>query len=82
MLWLFVFFVECIVGLYGKECTLNCSQFCHKKSCYQTTGECVNGCEDGYLGGLCTLCKISVVIYVHWCPNKRDLTNGSDSTNV
>lgn len=56
--------IECISGIYGKECNLNCSQFCHGKSCYQTTGECVDGCENGYIGGLCTIRKTPVVIDV------------------
>lgn len=54
--------IECTSGIYGKECNLNCSQFCHGRSCYQTTGECVNGCEYGYIGGLCTIRKIPAVI--------------------
>lgn len=54
--------IECISGMYGKECKLKCSQFCHGKSCYQISGECVNGCEDGYIGGLCKTRKISAVI--------------------
>lgn len=55
--------LDCLSGLYGKECNLNCSQFCHRKACYQTTGECVNGCEDGYIGGLCIIRKIWALIH-------------------
>lgn len=55
--------LNCFSGLYGKECNLNCSQFCHGKVCYQTTGECVNGCKDGYIGGLCTIRKIWTLIH-------------------
>lgn len=55
--------LDCLSGLYGKECDLNCSQFCHGKACYQITGECINGCEDGYIGGLCTIRKIWALIH-------------------
>lgn len=55
--------LDCLSGLYGKECNLNCSQFCHGKVCYQTTGECVNGCEDGHIGGICTIRKIWALIH-------------------
>lgn len=60
MVWFF--FIECISGLYGNECNFNCSQFCHEQLCYQTTGECVHGCEDGYIGGLCKTRNIPAVI--------------------
>lgn len=69
----FFLLIDCISGLYGKECNLNCSQFCHEKLCYQTTGECVNGCEDGYLGGLCTIRKIlALLLYaLYWFSNNN-----------
>lgn len=56
------FFIECISGLYGNECNFNCSQFCHDQVCYGATGECVNGCQDGYIGGLCKTRNIQDVI--------------------
>lgn len=59
--------LDCLSGLYGKECNLNCSQFCHGKVCYQITGECINGCEDGYIGGLCTIRKIWALIHAFFC---------------
>uniref|UniRef100_K1QND4 Tyrosine-protein kinase receptor Tie-1 n=1 Tax=Magallana gigas TaxID=29159 RepID=K1QND4_MAGGI len=40
---------------------LNCSQFCHDKFCSGSTGECVDGCEDRYLGGICIIRKISAL---------------------
>lgn len=69
--------IECISGMYDKECNLKCSQFCQKKSCHQTSGECVYGCEDGYIGGLCTIRKIPAVIkkknYEHHINVKDDI---------
>lgn len=62
VVWFVFFFIECISGLYGNECNFKCSQFCHEELCYGSTGECVNGCEDGYIGGLCKTRKIAAVI--------------------
>lgn len=59
--------IDCISGLYVNECNFNCSQFCHDQLFYGATGEYVNGCEDGYIGGLCKTRKISVATHDFFC---------------
>lgn len=42
-------------GKYGYNCQYDCG-FC-KNICLKSSGNCPNGCENGYEGPLCTTCK-------------------------
>ena len=50
---------ECNSGTYGKDCTKKCSEYClHNKSCNHVDGACADGCQNGYIGDICTTCKV------------------------
>lgn len=50
--------VECPLGYFGKGCTEHCSGHCIKgEPCDHISGECTNGCQDGYTGVRCSDCK-------------------------
>ncbi|CAC5376555.1 Tyrosine-protein phosphatase non-receptor type 5,Tyrosine-protein phosphatase non-receptor type 20,Receptor-type tyrosine-protein phosphatase R,Receptor-type tyrosine-protein phosphatase eta,Tyrosine-protein phosphatase non-receptor type 7,Receptor-type tyrosine-protein phosphatase O,Receptor-type tyrosine-protein phosphatase beta [Mytilus coruscus] len=49
--------VACSSGFYGSECLQNCSINCLISSCYHTTGECIGGCNSGWMGFNCTQVK-------------------------
>lgn len=50
--------VECPLGYFGKDCTEHCSGHCIKgEPCDHISGECTNGCQDGYTGVRCSDCK-------------------------
>ncbi|XP_065938473.1 receptor-type tyrosine-protein phosphatase epsilon isoform X3 [Magallana gigas] len=46
---------ECPLGYFGKGCTEHCSGHCIKgEPCDHISGECTNGCQDGYTGVRCS----------------------------
>ena len=46
--------VECQPGLYGIECKDNCSKHClDPMNCDHMTGQCVDGCANGWIGQKC-----------------------------
>lgn len=58
----FLFFVSvgCPFGHFGSVCKESCNTHCLRKSdilCDHIGGECLNGCEDGYIGTHCNDCK-------------------------
>uniref|UniRef100_K1PK35 Receptor-type tyrosine-protein phosphatase U n=1 Tax=Magallana gigas TaxID=29159 RepID=K1PK35_MAGGI len=47
--------VKCPLGYFGKGCTEHCSGHCIKgEPCDHISGECTNGCQDGYTGVRCS----------------------------
>lgn len=73
-------FLECISGNYGTACREQCRTHCkNNKACDHISGECPEGCEDGYTGKLCDNCTkhifSNVLIitgfyeHVHQCTN-------------
>lgn len=49
---------ECPTGYFGKSCRERCSGHCtNNASCDHVSGECSNGCQDGYIGTHCGDCK-------------------------
>ena len=67
---------ECISGTYGKDCTKKCSKYClHNRSCNHIDGACTDGCQSGYIGHICNICKtfcknvffiIIYTVYFYW----------------
>lgn len=61
--WFFLYFwrtksillyIECSSDYYGMNCNERCSGHCiNNKPCHHVSGECSNGCKDGYIGLLC-----------------------------
>lgn len=54
------FFVGCLFGYFGSVCNESCNINCLCKNdifCDYIGGECLNGCEDGYIGIYCNDCK-------------------------
>lgn len=52
-----VFLVECGLGSYGSNCSLNCSSYCLNKTCDRNSGECLYGCIPGYQKPDCAMRK-------------------------
>lgn len=49
---------ECPPGYFGKGCRERCSGHCiREEPCDYVSGECPNGCQDGYIGERCSDCK-------------------------
>lgn len=51
------YIVECVKGFYGKNCEEICSTNCNSKSCDPITGQCVGGCQEGWIGSECDTSK-------------------------
>lgn len=48
------FAIECVDGLYGENCTKQCSKHCKDETiCNHKTGHCDRGCDSGWAGSLC-----------------------------
>lgn len=48
----------CSIGYYGMGCRGKCSAYCvNNEPCDHVSGECSNGCQDGYIGIYCNSCK-------------------------
>ena len=45
-------YIECDEGFHGHNCSKRCGQC--QGLCDKVTGECENGCLEGYEGNLCT----------------------------
>ncbi|XP_012937090.1 receptor-type tyrosine-protein phosphatase T [Aplysia californica] len=45
--------VECRHGFYGPSCVNKCGACRHRVTCDPVSGECPDGCQDGYKGKLC-----------------------------
>lgn len=48
--------LDCDDMRYGSQCSLSCNINCkqgHNKTCHTRTGECLNGCKDGFVGNQC-----------------------------
>lgn len=58
-------FTACNGGKYGKDCLQECSANCLTPPCDHITGECSNGCNDGWLGSNCTQSLFLFSIDVH-----------------
>lgn len=47
-------FIECRIGLYGYNCSNQCSSNCGIESqCDRFTGHCKGGCKSGWTGQMC-----------------------------
>lgn len=56
----YMFSVGCPIGHFGRACKKSCNEHCLQENdtlCDHVGGECLNGCEDGYIGTHCTNCK-------------------------
>lgn len=56
-------FTECESGFYGPKCLYACSSTCktpHK--CHHVTGNCDDGCKDGWQGMKCLEIGITVIL--------------------
>ena len=53
-------FLDCLTGYFGYRCEKACSGHCMNNTvCDYIDGRCRDGCQPGYIGGLCNACKIS-----------------------
>lgn len=56
------FFVVCVSGYYGKNCSNQCSINCDMaSSCDKLTGECDRGCKPGWSGIHCDQGKCNLL---------------------
>lgn len=49
-----LYFTACALGRYGQNCSEGCSANCLNPQCNHETGECIDGCKDGWQGFNCT----------------------------
>ena len=48
------YFTECDVGLFGNNCSKNCSVTCENPGvCHKVTGHCNGSCLEGWEGDMC-----------------------------
>ena len=51
---LWISLTECAVGLFGNNCSKNCSQTCGNPGvCHKVTGHCNGSCMAGWVGDMC-----------------------------
>lgn len=53
------FFIECIAGFHGENCSFTCGKCLNSTACHHITGRCDQGCDPGFEGLTCkkgTLC--------------------------
>lgn len=55
-----LYFVECIEGRYGLNCSQVCGHCKDKTQCHHISGLCVLGCDTGYRGNQCTQSEFSL----------------------
>lgn len=49
-----ILFTECDTGFYGHKCQDPCNSNCKiSRVCHHITGECTDGCKDGWHGKQC-----------------------------
>lgn len=55
--------IECPAGQFGSGCIKRCSEYCLiRDRCNHISGECKNGCLDGFVGTHCNNCKIYLLV--------------------
>lgn len=47
-------FAACEVGTYGENCSNQCGHCFETEQCHHINGTCMNGCDSGFHGLLCT----------------------------
>lgn len=48
------FFTACEVWTYGENCSKQCGHCFETEQCHHINGTCMNGCDSGFHGLLCT----------------------------
>lgn len=47
--------IECPANYFGMDCNERCSGHCmNNEPCDHVRGECINSCQDGYIGAFCS----------------------------
>ncbi|XP_067678494.1 uncharacterized protein [Haliotis asinina] len=71
----------CKVGLYGSKCLKRCSEHCMDKTCDIDSGECIDGCEQMWIGEKCDVKEIICEnCYLHNCTDDKTCLSGCKST--
>lgn len=47
------FFIECIAGFHGENCSFTCGKCLNSTACHHITGSCDQGCDPGFEGLTC-----------------------------
>lgn len=50
---LYLMYLECNQGTYGKDCQHRCGSCINQTHCHYVNGTCLEGCGPGYLGQRC-----------------------------
>lgn len=50
--------------MYGIECSEICGYCYDESKCFNVNGFCLIGCEVGYKGNLCKICKNVMLKYI------------------
>lgn len=59
----------CSTGEYGLHCKQRCSAFCNSSGiCHPLTGECIDGCIEGWEGAQCLKRKFAFSVILYYYP--------------
>lgn len=58
------FDIVCDKGLFGFRCGEKCGCCCDFQQCFYIDGVCLMGCDFGFEGDLCKICKLKYIIIV------------------
>lgn len=60
----------CRPGYYGNGCGHLCNGYCMSNGiCNHVDGVCLDGCQVGYIGKYCNICKKMINNSFFWLPN-------------
>lgn len=57
---------------YGLNCVFDCGYCKNGELCFIDMGVCIDGCEDGWIGGFCVIGYVYIFIWLYCLINKMD----------
>lgn len=61
-----LFFIECIAGFHGENCSFTCGKCLNSTACHHITGSCDQGCDPGFEGLTCKKGTLFINMPLNW----------------